>query len=292
MDVVPRCYRRRAATATPVASLWPSHRGGGSLVAPSAPRCRVPAWYHHLLWAYLGLALLSFAALLALSAPYGRHGRAGWGPGLPTRLAWVLWESPQVIVFLAVFLHGDRRAEVAPLALLALWMLHYLDRTFLFPLRMRVDPARTTPWSILALGVGHNALCSTLNAAWLTGVGPGYPPGWLASPAFLGGAALFLAGFALNRWSDAILRGLRRPGEGGYGLPRGGPFRWISCPNYLGEILTWCGWALAAWSPAGAAFALYTAANLVPRAIDHHLWYLRRFPGYPPERRAILPFVL
>ncbi|MFH1467433.1 MAG: DUF1295 domain-containing protein [Pseudomonadota bacterium] len=252
----------------------------------------LPPWYTLALHAYLALALVSFAALMLLSAPYGRHGRVGWGPGLPTRLAWLLWESPQVLVFLGVFLVGARRAEAVPLALLALWMLHYVHRTFIYPLRMRADPARRTPWLILVLGIGHNALCSVLNASWLTSVGPGYPAGWLASPAFLVGAALFLAGFAINRHADAILRGLRRPGEGGYGLPTGGLYRWVSCPNYLGEILTWCGFALAAWSPAGLAFAVYTAANLVPRAMDHHLWYRRRFRGYPKERRALLPFVL
>jgi protein-S-isoprenylcysteine O-methyltransferase Ste14 len=252
----------------------------------------MPPWFVLSLYAYLALALLSFAALMLLSAPYGRHGRKGWGPGLPTRLAWVLWESPQVLVFLAVYLHGPRWSEPAPLVLMGLWMLHYVHRTFVFPLRMRADPARRTPWLILALGIGHNSLCSVLNAAWLTEVGPGYPADWLCGPAFVGGAALFLAGFAINRHSDAILRGLRRPGEGGYGLPTGGLYRWVSCPNYLGEILTWCGFALAAASPAGLAFAVYTAANLVPRALDHHLWYRRCFSAYPAERCAIFPFVL
>jgi protein-S-isoprenylcysteine O-methyltransferase Ste14 len=171
-------------------------------------------------------------------------------------------------------------------------MAHYLHRTFVFPLRIRADPARRTPWLILGLGVGHNALCSLLCAAWLTSVGPGYPPGWIGGPAFLLGALVFAAGWALNRWSDAILRALRRPGQGGYSVPQGGPFHWVSCPNYLGELLIWTGWALAAWSPAGLAFALYTAANLVPRAMDHHLWYRRTFPGYPPERRAIIPYFL
>jgi hypothetical protein len=43
------------------------------------------------------------------------------------------------------------------------------------------------------------------------------------------------------------------------------------------------------WSLAGAAFALWTLANLVPRAGAHHRWYRARFADYPPERRALLP---
>ena len=52
-------------------------------------------------------------------------------------------------------------------------------------------------------------------------------------------------------------------------------------PNYLGEIVEWTGWALATWSLAGLAFAVYTAANLAPRAVANHDWYLSTFDDYP-----------
>ncbi|HEX6242129.1 MAG TPA: 3-oxo-5-alpha-steroid 4-dehydrogenase, partial [Polyangiales bacterium] len=95
-----------------------------------------------------------------------------------------------------------------------------------------------------------------------------------------------------NRQSDRILLGLRAPGETGYKIPRGGLYSFISCPNYFGELVEWCGWALLTWSLPGLFFALFTAANLVPRALAHHRDYRRRFPDYPSERRAVLPFVL
>jgi hypothetical protein len=37
---------------------------------------------------------------------------------------------------------------------------------------------------------------------------------------------------------------------------------------------------------------LWTFANLVPRAIDHHRWYKRRFDDYPPDRKAVFPYFL
>ena len=77
-----------------------------------------------------------------------------------------------------------------------------------------------------------------------------------------------------------------------YKVPTGGAYRWISCPNYFGEIVQWCGWALATWSLGGLAFAVYTTANLAPRALDHHRWYRDNFPDYPPGRRALVPFVV
>jgi hypothetical protein len=44
----------------------------------------------------------------------------------------------------------------------------------------------------------------------------------------------------------------------------------VSCPNYLGEILEWIGWAIATWSLAGWVFAIWTMANLAPRAFTNH----------------------
>ena len=74
-----------------------------------------------------------------------------------------------------------------------------------------------------------------------------------------------------------------------YSVPVGGLFHWVSCPNYLGEIALWIGWALATWSLAGLAFAVWTIANLAPRAVAHHKWYRENFDNYPRNRRALIP---
>ena len=100
---------------------------------------------------------------------------------------------------------------------------------------------------------------------------------------------LFVAGCAINRQSDFTLRRLRENGEAGYSIPYGGFYRWVSSPNYFGEIIQWFGWALATWSLAGLMFAVWTAANLAPRALSHHRWYRESFVDYPPERKALLP---
>ena len=47
-----------------------------------------------------------------------------------------------------------------------------------------------------------------------------------------------------------------------------------------------------AWTWAGAAFAFFTTANLLPRALAHHRWYHEKFPDYPRERKAIVPGLL
>jgi len=89
-----------------------------------------------------------------------------------------------------------------------------------------------------------------------------------------------------------MLLNLRKPGETGYKVPRGWLYEYVTCPNYLGEIIEWLGFALATWSLPGLAFALYTAANVGPRAFAHHRWYRERFPDYPKHRKVLIPFLL
>ena len=43
---------------------------------------------------------------------------------------------------------------------------------------------------------------------------------------------------------------------------------------------------------AGVVFVLFTLSNLYPRAISSHRWYLEKFPDYPKDRKAIIPFCI
>lgn len=234
-----------------------------------------------LVTAWFGLAAVTFLTLLVLPAPYGRHARAGWGPSVPARVGWIAMELPAVVVPILCAALGTPSpgAWVA----LAAWLLHYLHRTFVYPFRAR---GRPIPLSVVAMGFGTNVVIDGLVFYDLFFARPVD----LSSPLTLVGGVLFLAGLVMNLHSDEVLRGLRAPGESGYRIPRGGAYRWVSCPNYLGEIVEWVGFALLAGGAAWA-FAAWTAANLAPRARMHHRWYRATFPDYPPERRALVPFV-
>lgn len=240
-------------------------------------------------YAELALALATVVALTFVTAPYGRHTRAGFGPGVPVRLGWVLMELPAVVVWAGIFALGQNALSAGPLLLLAMWQLHYVQRTFVFPLRMPASN-KTTPILVVVLAILFNVLNAYVNARWVSHFGA-YPLESLHRPSFFLGVGLFLIGWAINIQTDGALLALRKQTGGGYAIPKGGLFRWVSCPNYLGELCEWLGWALATWSLAGLAFALYTAANLVPRAIAHHRWYLAKFPDYPPERKALVPLL-
>jgi 3-oxo-5-alpha-steroid 4-dehydrogenase 1 len=243
-----------------------------------------------LLRASFGVALMTATYLLFMAAPYGRHARAGFGPLVNNSLGWVIMEAPAALLPLVYFAMGEHR-DVATLCMLVIWETHYFQRAFLYPWLIRGRGA-PMPLFVCLSGAFFNVLNSYLNFRYLCTLGPGYAASWLLDPRFLAGIAIFAAGYAINRWADRALRTLRKPGETGYKIPRGGLYELISCPNYFGELLSWCGFALLAWNGPALFFALFTAANLVPRAISHHRDYGRRFPEYPAQRRAILPYLL
>ena len=246
--------------------------------------------HSNLTYGLFGLGVITVIVLIFISAPYGRHTRDGWGPTLHCRLAWVLMELPAPACFLWWYIQGPQRNAVVPCICLTLWLSHYLHRTFIFPFRARFDGKRM-PLFVVVLGALFNVVNAHINAHMVSHFSS-YDTAWLTDPRFMLGALIFGFGLWLNIDSDNRLIALRQPGETGYKVPMGGGFRYVSAPNYLGEVLEWCGWAILTWSLAGTAFAFYTAANLFPRAWSNHLWYRERFPDYPKERRAVLPFLV
>lgn len=245
--------------------------------------------YEMALVGYAVLCVATVIPLLFVTAPYGRHSRSGWGPSMPEKLGWIVMESPAVFFFAYLFWKGDNSAQTVPIILFALWQLHYIRRTFIYPFSIR-SKSKTMPVAIAAMAFGYNLFNAYINAHWIGHLGH-YPVEWLYSAPFLIGVLIFGIGMIINIQSDAILRGLRKPGESGYKIPHGGLYRFISAPNYFGELVQWFGWAILTWSLGGLAFAIYTAANLAPRAVAHHRWYKQTFDTYPSERRALIPFV-
>lgn len=247
--------------------------------------------YRILLFVFMALAAGAFVAIFFIPVPYGRHNRPGWGPQVRAYLGWFLMESPSFFVFAIVFFLSPWSLKPASLVFCALWETHYIQRSLVYPFLIR-GKSKTMPLVIVLMAIAFTATNAYLNSRWLFKFSGGYGSGWLKDPRFIGGTALFLCGLVTNLQSDYLLRHLRRPGETDYRIPRGGLFRYVSCANYFGEIIEWFGWALATWSWPGLAFALWTVANLAPRAFSHHRWYRSHFPDYPKDRKALIPFLI
>ena len=206
-----------------------------------------------LVWAVFAMAALTYASLMRLNAPYGRHysGR-GWGPEMSNRAGWMVMELPATALFAGIYFMGGAASEPVPLVLLGIWQCHYLNRTFVYPLRTRTAGKRM-PVAVVGTGFAFNAVNAYVNARFISEFAE-YGAEWLGDPRFLGGLAVFAVGLALNVHSDNILLGLRKPGRTGYSIPRysiprGGAFRYVS-PTIWGSCWNGPGgrWRRGRWA--------------------------------------------
>lgn len=205
--------------------------------------------------------------------------------------------------------------------LAALFLVHYANRAVISPLR---TPSRSQSHLIVALAaVAFNVTNGFLMAAHLSSpFGRLFLAHAYRRPSFWVGLAMWVFGFAGNILHDEVLLNLRRENQkakekdeakGGtegkgqhYGIPKGYLYRLISYPNYFCEWLEWIGYALAS-SPLPSTtswvafrdsltgphiFVLAEIFTMLPRALRGHQWYHDRFPDYPKERKAVVPFIL
>ena len=249
-----------------------------------------PSSFRTILIGWFVLAVAVFIILFFITVPYGRYTRRGWGPGIGSRLGWFIMESVSALGFAVWFILGEFSLSAVPIVFFILWEIHYVHRAFIYPWRMR-EKKQSMPVLIVCFAFLFNAMNCTMNGRYLFSFSGGYSPDWFTDIRFISGVVLFLSGFSVNYRSDRILLKLRNSSEMGYRIPHGGLYRWVCCPNYLGEIIEWFGWALATWSLPGLVFAVWTMANLVPRARSNDRWYREHFPDYPQERKILIPGV-
>ncbi len=247
--------------------------------------------FNALLYIWIGLAIVIFPVLLKIIVPYGRHTSNSWGPKINNRVGWILMELPVIIVFTWLLFSGDATKTLPVYIFYGLFMIHYLNRIFIFPFKMKSKPNQM-PWVIILLAICFNVFNGFFNGYWFGYLTPEYSMSWFYDPRFIIGLLLFLVGMYINITSDNKLINLRKGGKKGYFIPYGGLFNSVSSPNLLGEIIEWLGWATMCWCLPSFSFALWTMANLIPRAVDHHRWYHHRFSDYPKDRKAIIPNVL
>jgi len=238
-----------------------------------------------IIWAAVGVS--SFILLQFVTAPYGRHVKKGWGPQISNKMGWIIMEAPSLLILVYFYLSSDQSLYASLLSFL--WIFHYINRTLIYPFRIRTQ-GKKMPLLIVGSAIFFNCINAGLNGYFLAN----YETYTIASFShwhFYIGISMFIIGFFINQISDNILIHLRKPGETGYKIPKGFLFNYVSCPNLFGELIQWTGFAIIAWNYPAASFLIWTAANLLPRAIGHHKWYKNHFSAYPKKRRIIVPGV-
>ena len=178
----------------------------------------------------LGTAVLTFCTTMLINAPYGRYSQAkGWGPTIPARFAWFFMESPNLVIPMIVYLHyktPECAANYSNNILICLFIMHYINRCILYPLRMSRE-ASPMPLSVAVMAFIFTSWNATMQALSLGMVNcnTGNEPSWLgeglglssfAGDGFLSdkagfklrfnvGVVIFFAGFLITFHADSTL---------------------------------------------------------------------------------------
>ena len=234
------------------------------------------------LWIIIGLII--FPINLIYKAPYGRHTSKKWGISIDNKLGWIIMELPALLVCPAIYFYFKIDFDIS-IMFICLWIIHYFNRTIIFPFRIKTK-GKKMPLVIVLSAFFFNIVNGLINGYFLSNINL-----HSVSIFLITGFLLFVLGLYINISSDNKLIKLRKIKKG-YFVPKGGLFKYISCPNFFGEILEWFGFALMTFNIGSLSFFIWTCCNLIPRALAHHTWYKNKFNEYPKERKAILPFLI
>lgn len=245
------------------------------------------------------MAVIVFVALFFFKAGYGYLSTSNWGPKISNKTAWVIMEAPAFLFLLYQTVDfalsgadtGNSRTVLFIMA--GLFLIHYFQRSFIFPFMMRGKS--TMPIAIMLMGLTFNTLNAYIIGQWLYCEAPAgmYGSDWLMSPQFIIGLLVFIAGMAINLHSDHVIRNLRKPGDTKHYIPKKGLYKYVTSANYFGELTEWTGYAILTWSPAGVLFAVWTFANLGPRAKSLTEKYEKEFGEEYTRlnKKHIIPFI-
>ncbi len=249
--------------------------------------------------AFVYVALIIIGGFI-MPAPYGKLSKGDVGFNFSPKWGWFLMELPATVSFIVFYFAGENRFEAVPLIFLGIWLLHYGNRGFVFPMLMRVAKGATGSFSVMIVVAGWfvTSLHGYLNAVFISEISDQFTNEWLTDPRFIIGLIIYFTGFTLNVHSDAIIRNLRSKaevenGDKVYRIPEGGLFKYVTNASYLTELISFTGFAIATWNLGAVFVLLVSAANLIPRAFQQHKWYKEKFGDeYPKERKVIIPFLL
>ncbi len=136
--------------------------------------CAEYVWYYYGgLAVLLGTALTGVFVLPYFNVPYGRF-QANWIVSIPTWLGWLVMEAPSFISYVwmtwaltqasvSTFSWGSLITKPAILIPMTMWVVHYANRSFIYPFRLT---SRNKPMSVLPVlsGVLFNVFNGSANA--------------------------------------------------------------------------------------------------------------------------------
>ena len=231
------------------------------------------------------IALIIFPINLIFKAPYGKHSTKKWGKTIDNKTGWFLMELPALVTCPSIYFIVVEEISLS-IGFVFIWITHYFNRTIIYPLRIKTK-GKKIPIAIVASAFFFNLINGFLNGYFISLINFES----LSFTYIISGLLMFIIGFYVNVSSDNKLIKLRT-NQKDYVIPKGGLFNYVSCPNFLGEIIEWLGFAIMTLNLGSTSFLIWTICNLIPRSKAHHKWYKENFEKYPTTRKAVIPYLL
>jgi 3-oxo-5-alpha-steroid 4-dehydrogenase len=231
---------------------------------------------------------LFMAVALAVGETTGRlrlpYSKFRTGGGVNSRAGLTLSYATPIFVYIALWIEGGAPQTPYHLVVLATFLFHFVRR--ILEILFVNSYSRPTPLCALViiglLYAGAATSCAFFQVRIL-----GQP---ISNPVFMLGVLVFAFGELLNGYHHWLLARLRAPGVRIYGVPRGGLFGWVASPHYLGEILSFVGYAMMSDLLPVWGNALVVSAYLASRANTTLKWYQREMPlRIPLGWRRLVP---
>ena len=218
------------------------------------------------------------------------------GPQISWRTVFVIeYLGPLLIhpamYFLQTYIYQNPPSEPSTLQMLSCLTisLHFLKREVETLFVHRFSNATMPAFNIFK-NSAHYWLLSGLLIAYFT-----YSPTSLtagpANPAITYPAlAVFAIAELCNLNAHLVLRSLRSPGGTERGVPRGLGFDWVTCPNYLFEIIAWISILAINQSWTTAVFIAVGGAQMAAWAKKKEIRYRKESAGrYNKKRYTMIP---
>eukprot|EP00658_Telonema_sp_P-2_P036313 TRINITY_DN26299_c0_g1_i1.p1 TRINITY_DN26299_c0_g1~~TRINITY_DN26299_c0_g1_i1.p1 ORF type:complete len:292 (-),score=52.87 TRINITY_DN26299_c0_g1_i1:127-1002(-) len=134
----------------------------------------------------------------------------GWlyGPGIPTKMAWVIQETPAFAICGILFLEAIDELGLAQRVVCLMFLLHYFHRSFVYPLQIR--GGKPIPILLCICAIAFCSANGYIQGRAITQFTPHLQSAsWAFDPRFILGSFVFLLGRNVNLHSDDVLRNLR-----------------------------------------------------------------------------------
>lgn len=247
--------------------------GVGGAAAPPAPR--VVSSRDGMALIYVGGLVVSLLAPLVLPHLFALPAGAAAGATASALLSSAPTARPALVALLLALHFAKRELEV--------FFLHRYSGGMPLSTAVMISTVYTVT-SLQYLYFAHATASSAAAAGGAFALSPS---------AAVVGVALFCVGQLGNLYHHWLLARLRSSASSSkaYIVPQGGLFGLVAAPHYLFEIVAWLGMALATQSVVPLVSACGMASYLAGRSASTLRWNRANIPGYPADRKSLVPFL-